>query len=131
MSLVKRFVNREEFSSYEEFYREFKILVPEEFNFGYDVVDVYAKEEPGRRALVWCDDKGGKRIIDFAELKELSDAAAAFFQREGVGRGDAVMLLLKGRYEFWIAMVELLRKFGIVELVRTGKVLMARGEAET
>ena len=107
MSLVKRFVNREEFSSYEEFYREFKILVPEEFNFGYDVVDVYAKEEPGRRALVWCDDKGGERIIDFAELKELSDAAAAFFQREGVGRGDAVMLLLKGRYEFWIAMVGL------------------------
>ena len=29
------------------------------------------------------------------------------------------------------AMVGLLRKFGIVELVRTGKVLMARGEAET
>ena len=107
MSLVKRFVNREEFGSYEEFYKEFKILVPEEFNFGYDVVDVYAKEEPGRRALVWCDDKGGERIIDFAELKELSDAAAAFFQREGVGRGDAVMLLLKGRFEFWIAMVGL------------------------
>ena len=107
MSLVKRFVNREEFSSYEEFYREFKIIVPEEFNFGYDVVDVYAAEEPGRRALVWCDDNGGERIIDFAELKELSDAAAAFFRREGVRKGDAVMLLLKGRYEFWIAMVGL------------------------
>ena len=107
MSLVKRFVNREEFSSYEEFYKEFKILVPEVFNFGYDVVDVYAKEEPQRRALVWCDDHGGERIIDFAELKELSDAAAAFFRREGVGKGDAVMLLLKGRFEFWIAMVGL------------------------
>ncbi len=107
MSLVKRFVNREEFSSYEEFYREFKIIIPEEFNFGYDVVDVYAAEEPGRRALVWCDDNGGERIIDFAELKELSDAAAAFFAREGVRKGDAVMLLLKGRYEFWIAMVGL------------------------
>lgn len=107
MSLVKRFVNREEFSSYEEFYKEFKIIVPEEFNFGYDVVDVYAAEEPGRRALVWCDDNGGERIIDFAELKELSDAAAAFFRREGVRKGDAVMLLLKGRFEFWIAMVGL------------------------
>ena len=107
MSLVKRFVNREEFSSYEEFYKEFQIVVPEEFNFGYDVVDVYAKEEPRRRALVWCDDNGGERIIDFAELKELSDAAAAFFRREGVRKGDAVMLLLKGRYEFWIAMVGL------------------------
>jgi len=29
------------------------------------------------------------------------------------------------------AMVEMLRRFGILEIVRTGKVLMARGEEET
>ena len=107
MSLLKRFVNREEFGSYEEFYRDFKILVPDDFNFGYDVVDVYAAEEPERRALVWCDDHGGERVIAFGELKELTDKAASFFARQGVRKGDPVMLLLKGRYEFWISMVAL------------------------
>lgn len=107
MSLVKRFVNREEFGSYEEFYREFKIIIPENFNFGYDVVDAYAAAEPERRALVWCDDHGGERIISFGELKRLSDAAAQFLQDAGIRKGDCVMLLMGGRYEFWIAMVAL------------------------
>ena len=115
MSLLKRFVNEENFGSYEEFYEKFRIIVPENFNFGYDVVDAYAAEEPERRAVVWCDDHGGERIITFGELKMLSDAAARFFQDAGVSKGDNVMLLMRGRYEFWISMVAL-HKLGAVAI---------------
>lgn len=107
MSLIDRFVTQSKFDSYEEFYDKFRILVPENFNFAYDVVDVYAAKEPRRRALVWCNDHGQDRVIDFGELKKLTDGAAQFFLDAGIRKGDAVMLLLKGRYEFWIALVGL------------------------
>ena len=52
MDLLSRFVNRIEFDSYEDFKENFKIIVPEDFNFGFDVVDVYAKEAPDQEALI-------------------------------------------------------------------------------
>ena len=58
MDLLNRFVNRIDFDSYEDFKQNFKINVPEDFNFGFDVVDVYAKEVPDQEALIWCDDDG-------------------------------------------------------------------------
>ena len=61
MDLLSRFVNRIDFDSYEDFKENFKIIVPEDFNFGFDVVDVYAKEAPDQEALIWCDDDGNER----------------------------------------------------------------------
>ena len=46
MSLLNRFVSQVEFQSYDDFKQNFKIIVPENFNFAFDVVDVYAKEDP-------------------------------------------------------------------------------------
>lgn len=43
----------------------------------------------------------------------------------------SVILQIAGNSDKIDAMIELLRKFKIVELVRTGKVIMARGEQET
>jgi acetyl-CoA synthetase len=53
MSLLDRFVSRVEYQSYEDFKQNFKIIVPQNFNFAFDVVDVYAKETPDKKALVW------------------------------------------------------------------------------
>ena len=61
MDLLNRFVNRIDFDSYEDFKQNFKINVPEDFNFGFDVVDVYAKEVPDQEALIWCDDDGNEK----------------------------------------------------------------------
>jgi len=57
-SLLHKFVSRTDFKSYEDFKENLKIIVPENFNFAFDVVDAYAAENPDKRALVWCDDRG-------------------------------------------------------------------------
>jgi acetyl-CoA synthetase len=75
--------------------------IPEDFNFAYDVVDRIAREEPGRRAMQWCDIQGDERLFSFDDIRRDSDRAASYFQSLGIGRGDRVMLILKRHHEFW------------------------------
>ncbi|KUK44797.1 MAG: AMP-binding protein [Methanothrix sp.] len=117
-SLLGKFVSRTDFESYENFKENFKITVPENFNFAFDVVDVYAEDDPDKVALVWCNDLGEEKIITFREMKLLSDKAANLFSGLGIRKGDAVMLSLKSRYEFWIAMIGL-HKIGAVAIPAT------------
>jgi len=116
--LLDRFVSRVEFESYGDFKEDFKIIVPENFNFGYDVVDVYAEEHPDKVALVWCNDSGEDKTFTFKELKYLSDKAANLFTGYGIKKGNSVMLTLKSRYEFWICMTAL-HKIGAVAIPAT------------
>jgi acetyl-CoA synthetase len=95
------------FESYEDFKEKFKIIVPENFNFAFDVVDVYAEEYPEKVALVWCNDHEEEKILTFKKLKHLSDKAANLFRKCGIKKGDAVMLNLKSHWEFWVCMVAL------------------------
>ncbi len=75
-SLLDRFVPRTDFKSYEDFIENFKIIVPEEFNFAFDVVDVYAEEDPHKVALVWCNDSGDEKILTFGDMKRESPSRA-------------------------------------------------------
>lgn len=118
MSLLKQFVPRSEFASYEDFRTGLAIHTPESFNFAYDVVDHYARTEPTRRAMVWCNDAGDERNVTFADLKDGSDRAAQVFQRHGIRKGDAVLLILKGRLEFWHALLGL-HKLGAIGVPAT------------
>ena len=99
--MIERFCNRTEFSSYEDFKENFKIIVPENFNYAYDVVDEWAKLEPEKKALVWCNDHGEERTLTFSDISRISRQAANALQGLGIGRGDSVMVLLKRRWEFW------------------------------
>ncbi|SCM57451.1 Acyl-coenzyme A synthetase ACSM3, mitochondrial [Methanothermobacter wolfeii] len=108
-SLINEFVNRVEFDSYEDFHENFRIKVPENFNFAYDVVDRYAEMEPEKTAIVWCNDSGDEKRITFRELREKSERTANFFMREGIKKGDTVMLTLKARYDFWYCLLGLHR----------------------
>ena len=56
--MIERFLSQTEFSSQEDFIRNFRINVPENFNFGYDIVDAWAAESPDKKALLWTNDKG-------------------------------------------------------------------------
>ena len=109
MTLYQRFLRKPEFGSYEDFLHNFRINVPENFNFAYDVLDVIAEEEPDKRALQWAHMDGRERAFTFAEISRLSKQAANLFVRLGVQKGDKVMLVLRRHYTFWIAIMALCR----------------------
>lgn len=111
MSIYKEFC--EEIFDNEGKLTDFRIKYDENFNFGYDVVDRIAAEEPDKTALVWCNPEGEERIFSFAEIKKLSDKAVNVFRSYGIGKGDRVMTVLKRRYEYWYVIVAL-HKLGAV-----------------
>lgn len=116
--MLERFIKQTHFTSQEDFKKNFKIEVPENFNFGYDVVDAWAAEEPERKALLWTNDKGECINFSYADLKKYTDQTASYFQSLGIGRGDKVMLILKRRYEFWYSIIAL-HKLGAVVIPAT------------
>ena len=111
--MLDKFLPRQDFASYEDFYENFKINVPENFNFAYDVVDAIATEDPEKNAMVWCNDKGDEARFTFAQMNHYSNKAANFFRSHGIKKGDPVMLILKRRYEFWFCLLGL-HKLGAI-----------------
>ncbi len=111
--MLSKYITRENYDSYEDFRQNFKINIPENFNFAYDVVDETAKLNPDKTALVWCDDKGAEAVFNFRQMKYYSDKAANFFKSSGIKKGDPVMLILKRRFEFWFCALAL-HKIGAI-----------------
>jgi acetyl-CoA synthetase len=108
MSLLSQYLPQTEFSSYADFHQHFNLRAPDHFNFAYDVLDVYAANEPDRTALVWCDDSHQEdQRISFGELQKRSNRFANLFRQYGIGKGDPVMLIMKSRHEFWPALLAL------------------------
>ncbi len=118
MSLLNRFLEKTEFDSYEDFTKNYRVKVPANFNFAFDVVDVMAHETPDKIALVWCDDLGRREDHDLRRDEALSDKAANFFKSIGIKKGDTVMIALKGRYEWWYCMLGL-HKIGAIAIPAT------------
>lgn len=117
-SLLNEFVSKTDFESYNDFEENFRIDIPEEFNFSYDVVDKYAEMDPEKIAIVWCNDNGEERTFTFKDLKIYSDKAANLFRDCGLVKGDTVMLTLKSRYEFWFCLLGL-NKIGAIPIPAT------------
>ena len=118
MNLLDRFTNRLSFQSYDDFYANFRLHVPGDYNFAYDVVDEYARLAPEKRAMVWCDDLGEERTFTFADIKRISDKAACFFLARGIGKGDTVLVILQRRHEYWTTLMAL-AKIGAIAIPAT------------
>lgn len=116
--MIERFLTQTHFTSTEDYKKNLHFIIPENFNFAYDVMDVWAEEKPDKLALLWTNDEGECIRFTFKDLKEQSDQTASYFQSLGIGRGDMVMLILKRRYEFWLAMMAL-HKLGAVAIPAT------------
>lgn len=116
--MLERFLEQTTFTSQEDFIKHFKVKVPENFNFGYDVVDAWAAENPEKKAILWTNDKGEHIQFTYADLKRYTDMTASYFQHMGIGHGDKVMLILKRRYEFWFSILAL-HKLGAVVIPAT------------
>jgi len=118
MELLDRYAPKTAFDSYEDFFNNFSVNIPENFNFAYDVMDTLAKEKGDERALVWCDERGAEAFFTYAEIKTLSDKAANVLHEAGIGRGDPVMLILKRRWEYWPVLLAL-HKLGAIAIPAT------------
>ncbi|HOI26484.1 MAG TPA: AMP-binding protein [Paludibacteraceae bacterium] len=116
--MLEKYLPRIDFDSLEDFKKNFKINVPKDFNFSYDVVDEWARINPKKVALCWVNDKGAHIDFTFEDIKRTSDKTAAYFQSLGIGKGDMVMLILKRRYEFWFSIIAL-HKIGAVAIPAT------------
>ena len=130
--LLKKFLPKIEFDSYEEFKRDFTINVPQDFNFGFDVVDAWAEAEPEKRALVWCDEDDNEKVFTFTDIKALSNKTANFLKSLGIKKGSVVMMILRRRWEYWVCATAL-HKLGAIlipaTLQLTTKDIVYRGNA--
>ena len=91
---------------------------PDDFNFGYDIVDDIAVNDPQRLAMVWEHENGECRKFTFADIKRLSDKTCNYLSSKGIGKGDFVMLVLKHSYQFWFICVAL-HKMGAIAVPAT------------
>ena len=112
--MVERFLKQTHFTSYEDYNEHLEFIIPEHFNFAYDVMDAWAEEAPDKLALLWTNDEGVERRTTFGELKQQTDQAAAYLQSLGIQKGDPVMLILKRRYEWWVCMLALHKLAAVV-----------------
>ena len=116
--MVERFLKQTHFESVEDYNKHLEFIIPENFNFAYDVMDVWAEEKPDGLALLWTNDQGEEIRTTFAQLKEQTDQAASYLMSLGIGKNDPVMLILKRRYEWWVIMLAL-HKIGAIVIPAT------------
>lgn len=96
----------------------FSVHYPDNFNFGYDIVDDIAMNDPDRRAMIWCNPEGEEHIFTFADMKRWSDKTANFLVDQGIRRGDYVLVVLRRHYQFWFVATAL-AKIGAVMVPAT------------
>ncbi|XP_051001087.1 acyl-coenzyme A synthetase ACSM3, mitochondrial isoform X1 [Acomys russatus] len=103
------------FSNYESMKQDFKIEIPEYFNFAKDVLDQWTSvEKAGKRlsnpAFWWIDGNGEEVRWGFEELGSLSRKFANILTEAcSLQRGDRVMVILPKIPEWWLANVACLR----------------------
>ena len=112
--LFEKYV-RKDYEDYEDFYKNYEVNIPENFNFAYDCIDELAKKSPDKLAMRWTNVAGQKRDFTFADMKYYSDKTANYLKSLGIGKGDAVMLILKRHYEYWWTILAL-HKLGAITI---------------
>lgn len=97
---------------------KFELDCPDNYNFGYDIIDKYGEIDPDRLALWHVDLQGNEHKFTYKQLSELSTKAANLFTKMGIKKNDKVMLVLKRNYQFWYAIIGLM-KIGAVVIPAT------------
>ena len=109
MELISEYLERTWFSDYDDFKKNFTIKVPESFDFARDIVDEWARLEPDKRTLVYCDDYGNERVFTFQEISLLSKKVARDLTELGIKKGDRIVTILRRRWEYWVIAVAICR----------------------
>ena len=88
--------------TYEQMRRDFRLDVPERFNYARDVVDSWARTDPDRLALVAVEPDGlTAHRYTFGEIAERSERTAALLSALGVVKGDRVFVMLPRIVEWY------------------------------
>ena len=87
-------------TDYAKEYAAFKWQVPEHFNFAGDVIDKWARDRD-KLAMLWVDDNGTEIRRTFAQISENSKRLANVLTRQGLQRGDVVIVILPRNIEWW------------------------------
>lgn len=98
--------------------RDIKFTIPENFNFGFDVVDAIAEKDNEKPALVWEGNNHDVKKFTFKDISELSNKAANYFLSLGIKKGDRVLMIMKRHYQFWYT-ITALHKIGAVAIPAT------------
>ncbi len=94
---------------YEEVYRNFSIDVPPYFNFGFDIIDMWAAKDRNKLAMIWVNQKGEEKKYTFWDLKTESNRAANILLKYGIHKGDRVLIMLPRVPEWWILTLALIK----------------------
>lgn len=94
------------------------------YNFGRDVVDVWARTRPDNTALYVIDADGRPTRYSYADISRISSRTAARLNHWGIGPGDRILVVLGKHPAFWPIMVALL-KLGAVPLPGTTQLTQA------
>lgn len=116
--MIERFLTQTKFTSEDDYAKHLHFIVPENFNFAYDVMDAWAEEKPNKVALLWTSERGEEVSTTYREFKEQTDRTAAYFMQLGIKHGDKVMLILKRHYQWWLSMMALC-KVGAIAIPAT------------
>ena len=62
------FLKKQKFDSYSDYLENAIPVVPEHFNFAYDVIDELAKQSPDDIAVLWTNDSGDHKTLTVRDL---------------------------------------------------------------
>jgi len=95
-------------------YDQFRWPQLEHFNWALDWFDVVAAEQPDVTALWLVEDDGTEGRFSYGDLSARSGQLARWMQREGVDRGDRILLVLGNRVELWETMLAAIKLGAVV-----------------
>ncbi|MCL1901348.1 MAG: AMP-binding protein, partial [Firmicutes bacterium] len=111
MSLYEKYTNRnrDDFVTLEDLQKNYKLSIPDNFNFAFDCLDVIAAQTPDALALLWVSNEGAEKRFTYEDIRRLSVKAANFFIAQGIEKGDMVMLTMSRDWRFWPVLMGLHR----------------------
>jgi len=120
MPLYEKFTgrHRDDFATLEDLQKNYKLTVPNNFNYAFDCLDALAAESPGALALLWVSNEGKERRFTYEDIRRLSVKAANFFIAQGIEKGDMVMLTMSRDWRYWPILMGL-HRMGAVSVPAT------------
>jgi len=111
MPLYEKFTSRhrDDFVTLEDLQKNYKLSVPDNFNFAFDCLDALAAETPDALALLWVSNDGAEKRFTYEDIRRLSVKAANFFIAQGIEKGDMVMLTMSRDWRYWPVLMGLHR----------------------